>query len=446
MKQERKEELLRSFPAVPEKYNLIMLQNKYAENFSIFLTNGRELFVRCFHKYSGKKVVIERQRYVFAKDGAVRYGIKYDDNGKIYWAALTKFREPVFASSYYGKGFNNDYSILNREAIEQSDMKYSCLSPSCNFPMEYLRLYCQHPNLEYLIKAGYESLISEEYYGFWGSNTKIYIYSGINWKSNNLLKMLNLNKTEFKLLQGKEKLYEKYIWWRNEFPKESPEHLIAAAEELGASFGVADGLMKLTGYKIFRIIKYLTEQKIGLFMYQDYLEQCNKLKYNLHDTAICFPRNFMRMHNRLTDIINALEKQKNKQQNKEKGRQTAAQIKKARKYRQRMEFRYGDLILRQPYSAEEIVYEGKTLCHCVGVYVERHLKAQTNIFFIRKADHPEIPYFTIEVTNDFEIQQCHGYKNDVVNERPEEIKIFEAKYQKYLEGLKNERDNSKRAV
>ena len=188
MKQERKEELLRSFPAVPEKYNLIMLQNKYAENFSIFLTNGRELFVRCFHKYSGKKVVIERQRYVFAKDGAVRYGIKYDDNGKIYWAALTKFREPVFASSYYGKGFNNDYSILNREAIEQSDMKYSCLSPSCNFPMEYLRLYCQHPNLEYLIKAGYESLISEEYYGFWGSNTKIYIYSGINWKSNNLLR------------------------------------------------------------------------------------------------------------------------------------------------------------------------------------------------------------------------------------------------------------------
>lgn len=434
MRQERKEELLRSFPAVPEKYNLIMLQNKYAENFSIFLTNGRELFVRCFHKYSGKKVVIERQRYVFAKDGAVRYGIKYDDNGKIYWAALTKFREPVFASSYYGKGFNNDYSILNREAIEQSDMKYSCLSPSCNFPMEYLRLYCQHPNLEYLIKAGYESLISEEYYGFWGSNTKIYIYSGINWKSNNLLKMLNLNKTEFKLLQGKEKLYEKYIWWRNEFPKESPEHLIAAAEELGASFGVADGLMKLTGYKIFRIIKYLTEQKIGLFMYQDYLEQCNKLKYNLHDTVICFPHNFNAMHTRLSEIIKYEENEKKKQE-------LISRLPERKKF----EFLYNDLMLIQPKSMEEIIREGRILHHCVGGYAERHAEGDTNIFFIRKSSDPETPYFTIEVSNEFHIRQCHGYKNDV-NGRPSEIDRFVEQYKKHLEGLKNERDNSKRAV
>lgn len=434
MKEQRKNELLGTFPAVPEKYNLIMLQNKYAENFSIFLTNGRELFVRCFHKYSGKKVVIERQRYVFAKDGAVRYGIKYDDNGKIYWAALTKFREPVFASSYYGKGFNNDYSILNREAIEQSDMKYSCLSPSCNFPMEYLRLYCQHPNLEYLIKAGYESLISEEYYGFWGSNTKIYIYSGINWKSNNLLKMLNLNKTEFKLLQGKEKLYEKYIWWRNEFPKESPEHLIAAAEELGASFGVADGLMKLTGCKIFRIIKYLTEQKIGLFMYQDYLEQCNKLKYNLHDTAICFPHNFNAMHTRLSEIIKYEENEKKKQE-------LISRLPERKKF----EFLYNDLMLIQPKSMEEIIREGRILHHCVGGYAERHAEGDTNIFFIRKSSDPETPYFTIEVSNEFHIRQCHGYKNDV-NGRPSEIDRFVEQYKKHLEELKNERDRNKRAV
>ena len=101
-----------------------------------------------------------------------------------------------------------------------------------------------------------------------------------------------------------------------------------------------------------------------------------------------------------------------------------------------MEFECGDLILRQPHSAEEIVNEGKVLCHCVGGYVERHLKAWTNIFFIRQRDKPDIPYYTIEVSNDFKIMQCHGYKNDK-DGKPDEIKEFERVYTKYLEELRN---------
>lgn len=445
MKQARKEELLRSFPAVPEDLKTYMLNPKSAENFSVFLTNGKELFVRCFHKYSGKKMLIERQRYVFAKDGAVRYGIKYDPRGLTYWEALTRFREPVFCSSYYGRNFNNEYIVLNREAIEKSDMKYACLTASCDLPIEYLRLYCQHPNVEYLMKAGYEHLITEKYFGYWGQNAKLHVYNNINWKSNNLLKMLHLNKTEFKLLQGREELYEPYIWWRNDYPKESPEHLIAAAERIGGYMGTTDELVKLTGYKIFRIVRYLEEQNIDLILYHDYIRQCQKLQYNLHDTAICFPKSFTKMHNRLTDIISALEKQKYRQQNKEKGKEIAKQMRKARKYRQQMEFEYNDLILRQPESPNEIIEEGKELQHCVGGFVERHLKAQTNIFFIRKKSEPNKPYFTIEVTNSFEIRQCHGYKNDV-NGKPDEIKEFEAKYKKYLKGLKNGNNSTDRTA
>ena len=72
MRQARKEELLRRFPAVPESITEKM-KGRLADNFAVFLTNGNELFVRCYHRYSDGKL-IERQRYVFAKDGSVRWG------------------------------------------------------------------------------------------------------------------------------------------------------------------------------------------------------------------------------------------------------------------------------------------------------------------------------------------------------------------------------------
>ena len=72
MKKERKEALLNCFPPVPENL-MLQMEGKGAANFAIFLTRGDELFARCFHRYCNRQIV-ERQRYVFAKDGCCRYG------------------------------------------------------------------------------------------------------------------------------------------------------------------------------------------------------------------------------------------------------------------------------------------------------------------------------------------------------------------------------------
>ena len=433
MKQERKEELLRSFPAVPEKYNLIMLQNKYAENFSIFLTNGRELFVRCFHKYSGKKVVIERQRYVFAKDGAVRYGESYDEKEKRWvWRIRRDFREPVFFVNNLGY-HDERYRVLNTEAIASSDMKYFPIKNTSLF-IEWLRLFCRHPNVEYLIKTGYKHLIREKCTGYWGNRNYLETSCLINWKSNNLLKMLGLNRTEFNLLQGNEERYENYMSWRRVYPKASPQEIMRLVRVMGAEQGTAASLTTYTGKTIFRITAYLEENNVTKWNYRDYLNQCRKLGYDLHDTAICFPHNFNAMHTRLSEIIKYEENEKKKQE-------LISRLPERKKF----EFLYNDLMLIQPKSMEEIIREGRILHHCVGGYAERHAEGDTNIFFIRKSSDPETPYFTIEVSNEFHIRQCHGYKNDV-NGRPSEIDRFVEQYKKHLEELKNERDRNKRAV
>lgn len=59
MKQERKESLLCAFPPVPS--TLMEQMNKKAKksvgNFAVMLTNGNELFVRCYHHYYDEAVL-----------------------------------------------------------------------------------------------------------------------------------------------------------------------------------------------------------------------------------------------------------------------------------------------------------------------------------------------------------------------------------------------------
>lgn len=50
MRNERKQTLMYSFPPVPY-YVEEQMKGKGALNFCVFLTNGHELFVRCFHRY-----------------------------------------------------------------------------------------------------------------------------------------------------------------------------------------------------------------------------------------------------------------------------------------------------------------------------------------------------------------------------------------------------------
>ena len=131
MKKERKELLMHSFPAATAD-QMSKMEGKGAANYIIFLTRGAELF---------------------ARDGAVRYG---SEDGK-RWDIRSEFREPVFCSASYGYSFNNSYKIINEKAISRSDMRYSQYDKYAgDLLMCYLDLYCKHPNLEYLLKQGYD--------------------------------------------------------------------------------------------------------------------------------------------------------------------------------------------------------------------------------------------------------------------------------------------------
>lgn len=149
-----------------------------------------------------------------------------------------------------------------------------------------------------------------------------------------------------------------------------------------------------TGLKPQRIAKYLNENEVGTYDYRDYIDQCRKLNYNMHDTAISMPHDFQKMHERLSSIINFQSTQK-------------ARIRFEENYRGRkcLEFSNGNFFVRQPESYDEIVAEGRALHHCVGGYAERHAMGKLHIMFIRARDKPDVPYYTMEISTEGNIVQ-----------------------------------------
>ena len=420
MKKERKEALLWAFPAVPQECMAKMRSGKYSANFVVLLANGNELFVRCFHRYYGKDAMLaERQRYVFAEDGYCRYGLTADEKS---WRARSDFREPVFFKSG-GYGADNSYTVLNWEALRRSCMRYSCADKyEGRLLMSYLQFYCQHPNAEYIIKSGYKGLL-ERCSGYWGSKLHLEGSHLIDWTSNNLLKMLGLNRAEFALLKGREELFPLYRYWRGQYPEYKPEELIDCISAFGSAFGTAQSL-EHKGIKIKRLSRYITAQEISLRDYDDYVRQCETLKYNLSDTAICYPHNFGEMHTRLSQIIEYAKK--------EEAIKSFAALADGRR---QLEFSTGKYIIRQPVSMDEIIAEGKALSHCVGGYAERHANGALTIMFLRRKSSPDKPYYTIEVSNSGKIVQCRGYKNNRETPKPEAVQKAEGEYQNYLDSL-----------
>lgn len=421
MKKERKKELLNAFPAVPASIEQRMHVGKNAANFTVCLTHGNELYVRCYHRYSTGELA-ERQRYVFAKDGFARYGT--DFRGK--WSVRSEFREPVFCSTAYGYSFDNSYTVLNMQAIKRSCMKYSMADKYGNHLLiEYLKLYCKHPNIEYLLKSGY-SPIKENVLGYWGGQKSLYVSPKINWKSNNLLKMLNLNRTEFFTLEGSETYYERYVMWREKFPKMKPEDILLVAKVFGYESGTLHRFCDETGLKPQRIARYLNENNIWTHDYSDYLEQCRGLNYDMHDTAISMPHDFQVMHERLSELT------KIKINNKAR-----AAFKENYPLREKLEYRLGCLFIRQPKSMKEIADEGALLQHCVGGYAERHANGILHILFIRRADKPDVPYYTMELSTSGNIVQVRGLRNCPMTE---EVTDFINHYKQYIADIFNKKE------
>ena len=140
----------------------------------------------------------------------------------------------------------------------------------------------------------------------------------------------------------------------------------------------------------------------------DYLRNAKLIGYALKEHNVSMPKDLEQKHDDAAATANLLRTENHRKMGK----------KRAEKLSSIYSFEYGGLVIIVPESADAIVAEGNSLCHCVGGYAARHMAGKLDILFLRKSNQPDKSLVTIEMAprksskDAVHMRQIHGYRND----------------------------------
>lgn len=313
----------------------------------------------------------------------------------------------------------NDYLFFPEDFSEM--VKGTCLEyyePSSFFDGAGIRSlldWGRYPALEKLYKAGYMQLVRDKLH-----------YSGskkIRWKQQTIEKALKLPLWVLKIKspgewssQDIERMQQVYgMYERGLFRKED---IVPMAKwpygleyiERPLMFAGLPNVFKYTE-KITGKAKYTWAGNSELMEWRDYLDMAEAMGMDLKNKRVLFPKDLKAEHDKLIARKKAKE-------NKE----LSKAIKEASKKLERYDFSLGAMLIRPARSWNELFLEGQYNNHCVETYSRRMAEGRTAIFFVRKADDPDVPFYTLELRNK-EVIQCRTKNNKSYVEDPD-VKAF----------------------
>lgn len=346
------------------------------------------------------------------------YHVSFWDN----WKHVKKFDDCLGPCEVQGlHRFYDKSIILSTNCANSAFDVYLEQTSGRVYPFSYLSLYSRYKNLENLTRQGALNVVSDilsKYCirGYTYSSRDFYynsitsVKSIINWKSRSPSGMLGLNKQEFAFL--KEFRLRSIDLYKSIKDKYSVR---LSADELKLcpfSFDDIERVMNseyLNGRITFiRYFNYLARQRARLKerlditpgYYLDYIDYVVKIYGNVPESLL-FPKDLRKAHN---DFMNRVKEKVNKDIN----RKIKTRAKELEPYV--FEDIEKGLVIIPCSSHSSLIKEGKALEHCVAKYATSIAEGKTSIFFIRRIDEPDYPYFTLEF-KDNEVVQNRGYEN-----------------------------------
>ena len=373
------------------------------------------------------------------------------------------------------------------QAWEHTPMKYSALEVlSTNLPTVSMRYedaiekYIEFPKMEWICKMGLNKIAK----GIINSRYSGYQTGKVNIKGNTIYEILGLTKVNTRILQAVDGNHDilRLLQVAQQIGLQfKPEQL----KEYYETFGCNTDLLKQANRKttLHKIVKYITKENenypIGeqgaclgysYMRYKEredprierkqnmakdwleYLKWCKELGYDLNNMFFYMPLNFRKVHDRTAKEYQKFLDKKAVAEKKRREREAKKRMAETKKALEEILGENGNiqnafqikgkgLLLVVPASAEDIKAEGAALHHCVGTYVDRVARGETNIFFIRKEKEPDKPYFTME-WRDNDIVQCRGSRNCGMTP---EVKAFTEDFKKkMLETIEKDKDKGLR--
>ncbi|WP_304973881.1 PcfJ domain-containing protein [uncultured Alistipes sp.] len=313
-------------------------------------------------------------------------------------------------------------------ALAGTPWEYCPLAPFMDrFPGEPMELapfliaHVAHPHLEKLVKTGFCSLASDLAYGrvpdglLDGSQNRTHRILGIRAEDVDFLLELNPDVNTLRIFQGYAGLKDRrelLLWQRrNGVTRDIPEMLSHGAAPRGLMRYVDGQLASHAGLeRPYGGARYPDAQTV-LSEWRDYADMGRKL-----GGLILYPRDLAEAH----DIAQARLKA---EEDAAMRRDFVAAM--AGLY-DRLRYQRDGLAVVVPSGPDEIVAEGRALRTCVGGYVGRVADGSCVILFVRAADAPDTPLYTMEV-RDRRVVQLRGQGN---SDAPEDVRAFVGEYER----------------
>lgn len=340
------------------------------------------------------------------------------------WLEYEKISVPhLFSGSYWTENkfenvivYDENFDIFDKSDFKYDDVAdmYSRYEMLADDILCYLNETAKYPAIEMLRKVGFDGILNDRICRR--------IKGGINIRGKNLKSILRLPD----MGEVKKWMYtdisiaelEKYKEFKAKGIVCNSTEEIRRISEMFPTYDsnvTMERIEKVITIK--EAVKYFKKQprseRYGIARdYCDYLKECEKLKMDLNDKRILFPKNLREAHMRCSIQIEVTKNKEKSQKIKERAEKMSA-----------LNYSSGELFIRVAESAEEIISEGKIMRHCVGGYVDRVAESWTNIFFVRKVDEPDKPYYTLELSEGSErrVVQCRGKCNSGMTD---EVKAF----------------------
>lgn len=337
-------------------------------------------------------------------------------------APLYSRRTHYYLTEYYKEYddyiviFDNYFHIGNRSCvIRKSDLKhfYYTINGNLTKTPKYFRnnainikLFDNFDNYK-VYKYG------KKYLGFIKYINNIDIWKKVNFR------ILDKTTTDFKL--GNEKIFYRLERYINRFGV----NVINGLDD--KSLDVIKNSYEISYYSEIYVPNIKDTLKALPYSgntYKDYLRFRNYLNLNKNKRYPTYPKieKLQGLHDELMLLYN---RQKEIEEREKLSETNSKYLYNSYSICKKLEYTFGDYIIKAPEHIVELNTEGAALHHCVASYKESVSNGLEYILFLRKKDDPNTPYLTVNIDKDGNCRQIHGKYNNNIEDFPDSKQITE---------------------
>ncbi len=397
---------------------------------------------RCYKKgeYENPDYICQEERRVIYGDGMTArtfyYGVyKKRDFRWIETSNLSYDRPSVywqyFKEKYEGQLYGISLPDPECRGLMRTGLAQFARQREQTDPEQYLYHLRKKPYLERLVKCGLFRLAEEVYNGKAEIKVK---------ESSDFAKSIGIDRYRMKRLREHDggSVYLKWLILEKHQGKEIPDLVIDYFS--GYQMEPKDLDFISEQMSVVRIKNYLEKQhklsgrlpKELLSTWADYLSMSFRLRRDITREIFFKPRNLLESHDEAVELCG----------NKEIAMRAVEVTKKypdvdkiCQSVKEKFEFADKKYRIVAPEKVEDIMYEGQALRHCADssdIYYERIQNRESYIMFLRKAEEPDKPYYTLEVEPDGTIRQKRTV-GDRQNKDLEDAVVFLRKWQEEIQ-------------